>query len=511
MKRREFMKITGLGGASLVIGSGAGISCSGNSVSAVTVNPGPLFELSPWLYMQFMEPLGATECAVDAAWNYAEDCWREDVIQITRKLSPTMIRWGGIISAYYRWKEGVGPRDKRKPMLNTFWFGMESNQVGTAEFVDFCNQVGADPLMCVNFESEGRTDLNIAVTKKGEVRSAGAMEAAEWIDYCNNPSNKRRISHGFKNPLTINVWQIGNETSYVNGFDNVTAAKKTVEFAKAMKNVDPSIKIIGWGDSGWAKQMMDIAGEYLDYIAFHHHFDPGRKGDDPSILRDNEYRKDPDATWEVLMNGYAIREKKLAEMRNDMGSSPLKLALTESHYSLAGRNRCEVLSSWAAGVSYARLLNTHERHGDMLKIATLADFCGTRWMTNAIIIQFPEGRNYLMPVGKVMSLYRHHVGKEFLETSSTHSDLDVTASRTGNTIYLHVVNTSRTNPVKTILRVTGCEIQSAKAFELSTDPTFEIMNPKNDPLIPKEKTLDVHEPVLFPPASVTAVELVTGQ
>ena len=508
MKRREFMKITGLGSASLIIGSGAGISCSGDSLSAVRVNTEPLFELSPWLYMQFMEPLGATECAVDAAWNYAEDRWREDVIQITRELSPTMIRWGGIISAYYRWKEGVGPRDKRRPMLNTFWFGMESNQVGTAEFVDFCNQVDADPLMCVNFESEGRTDLNLAVTKKGEVRSANAQEAAEWVDYCNNPSNKLRKSHGFKNPLTIKVWQIGNETSYVNGFDNVKAAKKTVEFAKAMRNVDPSIKIIGWGDSGWAKQMMDIAGEYIDYIAFHHHFDPGSKGDTPSILRENEYRKNPAETWEALMQGFEIRNNKIADMKNEIGSTHLKLALTESHYSLRGRNRCEVLSSWAAGVSYARLLNTHERHGDMLKIATLADFFGTRWMTNALIIQFPEGRNYLMPVGKVMSLYRHHSGKEFLEASSSDSNLDVTASRTGNTIFLHIVNTNRTNPVQTTLHVTDNEILSARAFELVAEPEFEIMNPDNDPLIPIEKTLDIHEPVIFPPASVTAVELI---
>ena len=57
---------------------------------------------------------------------------------------------------------------------------METNQIGTAEFVDFCRQVGADPLMSVNFESDGYPG---------------------W-------------------------------------------AKKTVEFAKAIRAVDPSIKII---------------------------------------------------------------------------------------------------------------------------------------------------------------------------------------------------------------------------------------------------------------------------
>src|SRR4030042_3272360 len=105
-------------------------------------------------------------------------------------------------------------------------------------------------------------------------------------------------------------------------------------------------------------------------------FDPGRNiiG---SPLRNNDYRKDPAATWEILMNGYKYHENKIKAIRDEVGSSKKHLALTECHYSIPGRNRCEVLSSWAAGVSYARMMNLHERNGDILKIATLADFCGT--------------------------------------------------------------------------------------------------------------------------------------
>src|SRR2546429_5523633 len=66
------------------------------------------------------------------------------------------------------------------------------------------------------------------------------------------------------------------------------------------------------------------------------------------------------------------------------------------------------MASWAAGVSYARILNTHQRHGDVLKIATAADFWGTRWQNNAVIIPTPKGNNraYLQPVARVMQLYR---------------------------------------------------------------------------------------------------------
>jgi alpha-L-arabinofuranosidase len=508
MRRRDFVKITGTGSASLVLSSGVNNPFLQENIFTLRINSKTLFELSPWLYMQFMEPLGATDTSVEAAWDHQTDKWREDVVGITKELAPGMIRWGGIFSSYYRWKEAVGPRDQRRPMLNITWNGIESNQVGTAEFVDFCRQVGADPLMVVNFESEGFPGY--ATTKKGDMRSADAKEAAEWVDYCNNPSNKLRIKHGSKDPLPINIWQIGNETSYVKEqFDSETAAKKTVEFSKAMRAIDPNIKVIGWGDSGWAKKMIDIAGSNIDFIAFHHMFNPGQDIKD-SPLRDNEYRRDPAGTWEILMEAYKIHEKKILGIRNEMGSNKMPLALTECHYSIPGRNRCEVLSSWAAGVSYARMMNLHERNGDLLKIATLADFCGTRWQVNAIMIPVPNGRSFMMPVAKIMALYRKHTGKEYLEVAGMPDGLDVTASRTGDVVYLHVVNTNRARPVTVNISMDNITIKSGKAFELSTAPEFEILSSANDPLVPKERNLAPGEPVVFPAASVTAVELAIG-
>ena len=117
-------------------------------VSTIAVDPKPRYELSPYLYMQFMEPLGATDASVEAAWDHLRDDWREDVLEVTRELAPTMMRWGGIFLDFYRWREGVGPREKRPPMLNLLWGGIESNQVGTVEFVDFSRRVGAEPLIC---------------------------------------------------------------------------------------------------------------------------------------------------------------------------------------------------------------------------------------------------------------------------------------------------------------------------------------------------------------------------
>ena len=239
LNRRGFLKVLSVGASTLGLSPG---SAEGDGHSAalagLEIDPTPKFALSPYLYMQFMEPLGVTDGSVDAAWDFRSDRWREDVVQLSRELAPTLLRWGGCFCSYYRWKEGVGPRNQRKPMLNQLWGGIFNNQVGTHEFVDFCHRIGADPLLVVNFESDGRRQW--ATDPKGDVRSGSSTEAAEWVDDCNNPANALQRQHGFPDPYGVKLWQIGNETSYdPNGFDVETAAKKTLEFARAMRKADP--------------------------------------------------------------------------------------------------------------------------------------------------------------------------------------------------------------------------------------------------------------------------------
>src|SRR5436305_5510413 len=112
---------------------------------AIVVDPTPQFEISPHLYLQFMEPLGVTDPSVEAAWDYDADDWRKDFVETTRDLSPGMLRFGGLVSRYYKWHEGVGPPSKRPPYRNYVWGGKETHRVGTHESVDFCRRVGAEP------------------------------------------------------------------------------------------------------------------------------------------------------------------------------------------------------------------------------------------------------------------------------------------------------------------------------------------------------------------------------
>ena len=491
------------GGASVVAVRGHAHAAT-TSESTLSIDLSPAFELSPYLFMQFMEPLGATDGSVEAAWDHRSNSWREDVIDVTRELEPTMLRWGGIFTDFYRWREGVGPRDKRPSMVNLTWGGLESNQVGTAELCDFARRVNAEPLMCVNFESDGRQQY---ASFNGRARSADAQEAADWVAYCNDPDNTLRRSHGLAETIPISFWQLGNETSYDNrGFDLPNAIRKTNEFARAMRAVDPELKIVAWGDSGWAARMADETGDQIDMLAFHHMFNPDTS-DDP-VLQGERYRRDPAATWAVLMDAWKLNDAKIRSVRASLDGRRMPLAMTECHFTIPGRNRCDVLSTWAAGVSYARILNNQQRHGDVLRIATAADFCGTRWQNNAVMIPVPHGQAYLMPVARVMRLYRHHVGAHAVNVNSCPADLDVVASRTGNKLFLHVANTRRRGSVQCELNLGGAKIAAANSFEIVDDPEIEVSE-LNDSEVMQEhmRQLANDGRWSFPAASVSAVEI----
>ena len=146
-------------------------------------------------------------------------------------------------------------------------------------------------------------------------------------------------------------------------------------------------------------------------------------------------------------------------------------------------------------------------NGDVLKIATLADFCGTRWQVNAVMIPVPDGQSFLMPVALVMSLYRHHTGSHAVDVVQTPSELDVTASRSDDRVYLHVVNTNRTQSVTATLRVDGCEIESGTIFQLAADPELEVIGTTPDEIPVQELAMTTPGQWTFPAASVSAVEL----
>jgi alpha-N-arabinofuranosidase len=108
-----------------------------------------------------------------------------------------------------------------------------------------------------------------------------------------------------------------------------------------------------------------------------------------------------------------------------------------------------------------------------------------------------------------MSLYRHHTGNKAVDVSKMPDGLDVTASRTGDRIYLHVVNTNRERSATAKLVINRMKIKTGRIFELAANPEFEVIQTQSDRIVPVKKDLPKNDLWTFPPASVSAVELDT--
>jgi alpha-N-arabinofuranosidase len=508
--RRQWLQRIG----SAAVAADLGARAASDNDATLLVDPTPLFPISPRLYMQFMEPLGVTDSSVEAAWDYATDDWREDFVGAVRQLSPGAIRFGGNFSRYYKWREGVGPSSNRPWMRNYDWGGKETNRVGTHEFVSFCRRVSAEPFYCVNFEGDGIQAFKH--TPEGD-RTGDAQEAADWVSYTNDPDNKERKAHGFPDPYNLKLWQVGNETSYVReAFPKEHAIARTIEFAKAMRARDPNIQIIGWGDKGrgdkklWAGDLLRQAGEHINYVAIH------MMGQSPTrldtALSGPRYQSNPHRAWQELLELSNKIETRIQELEDTIAEqrSPVGIAVTEGHLSLKPHNANPILFEWVSAVYHARSFNIYQRHGGRVKIATAADFNGTRWTVMAVHTPVPRGKTFLLPVASIARLFRAHNGEQGIQVRHTPPNLDVAASRTGDTVFLHVLNLDSRNSVEASFGVQGRRIATGRVHEIAPDDLrASVDQDRPDTFEPVEKTISSPGTLRwrFPAASVSAVEL----
>ncbi len=333
------------------------------------------------------------------------DGWRPDVVEAIRRMKPGVLRWGGSTVEGYDWKTGVGPWEKRVPFANPYWGRVDPNFVGIDEFAAFCRATGAEPLICVRWSGQRPSD------------------AAELVQYCNGaaatPMGAHRAKNGHPEPYGVKYWQIGNEVSgrqYDASF---------VEFARAMKNANPAIKILSAFTSD---ELMASAAEWIDYVSPHHYDCANLEGTEADIQRH-------------------------AEMIERLGRGrPIKIAVTEWNTTAAGWG-LERRHLWTLqnGLACARYLNLCHRHSDLVKIACRSNISNSYCSG---IIQTNNRALYRTPAYHVSRLYAEHGGVHPLALGEPAAllDLDISAnlSADGKRVSLIAVNAGREPVVKSI-------------------------------------------------------------
>ena len=231
------------------------------------------------------------------------------------------MRFCGLFSAAtYQMERGRRPgRQTLTTLRNYFWKAeRRPNRVGTHEFVDLCRRVGVKAFCCVNFGSIMARSASsphpkaIAQAMPGKPPTGGNI-------YANDPDNKERRQNGAAESFNLKVWQLGNETSYGGNrtFTMDQSIAATLDFAKAMRRRDPSLKLIGWGDRGagnflWATELLKRAGDQIDMVAMHMMGQSPKRTD--TVLKGLLYQKDSERAWEELSEMTGRLEVRLTEM-----------------------------------------------------------------------------------------------------------------------------------------------------------------------------------------------------
>jgi alpha-N-arabinofuranosidase len=355
---------------------------------------------------------------------------RRDVFERIKLLKPAFIRWpGGNVAQDYHWLWGVGPRDQRVTWTNLSWKNEpEPSDFGTDEFVAFARAVGAEPSITVNVEGRGAT----------------VEEAAAWVEYCNGPATSKygamRAANGHPDPFRVRLWEVGNEIwgDWVRGHsDAETYARNYIRYAKAMRAVDPSIKLIAVGDNNmnWNRTVLRTAGDGIDYLAIHHYYGRHEAGNDLSKLlaRPLFFERFYGDVLELL------RELKL--------EGRVKLAINEWGLDLPTGRQYSI----EAALYGARLMNVFERSGALVEMSAVSDLVNG-WPGG--IIQASLHNVFVTPIYLVNQLYSNNRGDMRLAANVNLPDLDTTASRSGNRIFIKAVNTS-TKPITTTITVQG--------------------------------------------------------
>lgn len=159
--------------------------------------------IAPELYGQFTEHLG--RCIYGGIY-VGEDSdipnihgIRTDVVEALRQIRVPVLRWpGGCFADEYHWRDGIGPKESRRRMVNTNWGGtVEDNSFGMHEFMELCELVGCEPYIALN------------------VGSGTVQEAAEWIEYMTFDGDSSlaqlRRENGRDKPWKLKYIGIGNE------------------------------------------------------------------------------------------------------------------------------------------------------------------------------------------------------------------------------------------------------------------------------------------------------------
>jgi alpha-N-arabinofuranosidase len=340
--------------------------------------------------------------------------FRAEVIAALKQLHSGVYRWpGGNFVSGHEWRDAIGDPDKRPPIMDPVWHAVQPNDVGTDEFMTLCRLLDVESYVTVNggFGDE--------------------WSAAQLVEYTNGavttPMGKLRAANGHPQPYHIKFWGVGNEPwgEWQLGFMPVAQWElKHNMFAKAMRKVDPTIKLIGAGampdamtgskqakrlngqivpdylsPGDWSGNLLAHCLDNMDMISEHYYSTSGKRTDlqtgekvDTGPQSLIEWERAPATQVRSKYEHYQEYLKRIPELRE----KPVPISLDEWAYIGAPPNSYKVVPA------YAWAFHEMFRHSDLYQLGafTFATAMISEDRTDAV----------LNPTGLLFKMYREHFG-----------------------------------------------------------------------------------------------------
>ena len=338
---------------------------------------------------------------------------RTDVVEAMKAIHLPVLRWpGGCFADEYHWRDGIGPQETRRNMVNTNWGGVtEDNSFGTHEFMELCRQAGCEPYIT------------------GNVGSGTAQEMSEWVEYLNSDGDstvvRERRANGQQDSWGVRFWGVGNESW---GCGGIMRPEYYADVYRRYQNFcrrygDHKLYKIACGpngaDTNWTDVVMKNAAFCMDGLSMHYYTVPG--------------------TWE---HKNSATEYSAADYWETLAKAAEMERIIQKHAGIMDKYDPEkrvglIVDEWGTwfevepgtnpGFLYqqntmrdamvaAVTLDIFNRHCDRVRMANIAQ---TVNVLQAIILT-QDDKMVLTPTYHVFDLYQHHMdAKELACTVET--------------------------------------------------------------------------------------------
>jgi alpha-N-arabinofuranosidase len=440
--------------------------------TTIRLNPGTVRRLQAVDFGLAVE--GIEQADVDEISLLPEDAigiFDPDEVAMAKAMNVTELRLGGNFSSYYHWKDGIGPADKRNTMENIAWGIPEYNKLGTDEFLQLCDLIGAVP----------QFDLNMGSGTPGE--------AADWVRYVRE-HHKGPVLYELGNEL-YGKWQVGYKT-----VDEIAPA--TQAFSKAVRAVAPDATIIATGlgpmtDGKWnAAQLANPASTFddlsLHFILGTNH--PAMENATPDFTAAAAY------ALPYAVGPYFDKVQAQVDEHPELRDM-VHFAVTEWLFNSKGfgeRNFTDESPSWmneGGAVMAAGFLNTVLRHSAEIKITDMTgimEFAGI-WKRHEQVYAVPAYYVFKMytavkgdtvlPVSTDSGTYNVNGGVRPLDKVQDIPYIDIAATRSsdGKIVTLLCVNRSLSQDVPTTFDLGKWHATApAQVQQISASSRYEMNN-----------------------------------